>query len=113
MTGPITSGGTHALVLTTTGSGDTLKLDASGSAAKTVTLNGGTLLMNGSSASLTVSDALAVGAGTVQLSGTSATLTDSNGATLTTGTITGFGQFRSEERRVGNEGGHITAKGGT
>src|SRR5438046_1784236 len=51
-TGAITSGGTNALILTDTGSGDTLKLDAAGSAVKTVTLNGGALLLNGNTASL-------------------------------------------------------------
>ena len=43
VTGAITSAGNNAIVLTTTASTDTLKLDAAGNAVKTVTLNGGTL----------------------------------------------------------------------
>src|SRR5207237_1235691 len=82
VTGAITSGGTNALVLTATASTDTLKLDASGSAVKTATLNGGTLLLKGNRASPTLRSSDLIGAGTVQLNGTSATLTDSNGATL-------------------------------
>jgi len=42
------------LTLSDTASTDTLKLDAAGNTAHTLTLNGGTLLLNGNTAALTV-----------------------------------------------------------
>ena len=109
VTGSITnSGGT--LVLTITGAGDKLLLDAA-SAAKTVTFgSSGTLELN-TSGTLTVTDALAVGTGTVKLDGTSSSLTDAAGVTLSTGTITGLGKVAAAVTASGAA--HITANGGT
>ncbi len=90
-----------ALVLTASGSGDTVRLDTSGNTAKTVALNGGTLLLNGS-ARLTVTDAIAIGSGHVNLAGTGSLLTDSNGVTLTGGSLIGSGNVSLDTYISGN-----------
>jgi hypothetical protein len=101
------------LVLTDTAGSDTLKLDAAGSTAHTLTLNGGKLLLNGNTAALTVGTQAVLGAGKVTLAGTGATFTDASGATITTGTISGFGVFAAGLTTTAGNTAHITANGGT
>src|ERR1700738_102086 len=101
------------LTLSDTASTDTLKLDAAGNQAHTLTLNGGTLLLNGNSAALTVGTSLLIGAGTVSLQGTGATRTDASNATITSGTISGFGQFAAGLTTTAGSTAHVTAYGGT
>jgi hypothetical protein len=112
------SGGTLELAAAASGanltmaaatSTDTLRLDAAGNQAHTVTLDGGTLLLNGNTASLTVGTNLAIGSGTVSLAGTGASLTDASGVTLSSGTISGFGAVNANLSGAGS----VTATGGT
>jgi large repetitive protein len=106
----ITDSGSR-LTLSDTASTDTLKLDAAGNQAHTLTLNGGTLLLNGNTAALTVGTQAVLGAGKVTLAGTGATFTDASGATISTGTISGQGKFASTLTASGAAS--VTANGGT
>src|SRR4029077_252478 len=82
-----------------------------GNQAHTLTLNGGTLKLNGNSAALTVGTQAVLGAGKVTLAGTGATFNDASGATISTGTVSGQGVFNSTLTASGAAS--VTASGGT
>ncbi len=97
------------LAIAAASSTDTLKLDAGGNQAHAVSLNGGTLLLSGNTASLTVGTQLAVGSGTVPLAGSGATLTDASGVSLASGAIGGLGAINADLSGTGT----VMAAGGT